>query len=414
MSKASSSIDLVIIGAGIVGLSTARALLLQFPHLQLTVLEKESEVAQHQTGRNSGVIHSGLYYKPGSLKAMLCTKGAAAMIRYCQVHNIPYRRCGKVVVATEESELPRLQDLYERGVANGVPEIALIGPEQLREIEPHAVGVRALHSPNTSITDYRQVVDSFVRDIESMGGVIKTGQEVTAIEQTDHQVRIKTKVDAFATRHLITCGGVYADRLAAASGGALDPRIIPFRGDYYILKESQRHLINALIYPVPDPNFPFLGVHSTLKMDGSMWLGPNAVLAFGRESYRRSDFNASDLWETLSARGFRKLAFKFWRTGLDEMIRDFSQKLFVKSIQKYVPDITTDGVDLGPSGIRAQALTAEGELVDDFVFDQVGAIIHVRNAPSPAATASLPIGEYIAKMAADTFDFHRPVAVAQS
>ena len=421
-----SPLDLLIIGAGIVGLATARALLLRFPNLRVTVLEKESQVAQHQTGRNSGVIHSGLYYPPGSLKARLCAQGSAAMMRYCAEHGIPYQRCGKVVVATEEKELSRLGELYKRGQANGVPGLELIGPERLREIEPHAVGLQAIYSPNTGIVDYRRVVESFVNEIEARGGEIKTGQTVTAIQRIGNQVRVTTHAiprspkspdfgrsqdakessdsgDVFESRFVIACGGVYADRLAALSGGSRDPRIVPFRGDYYILKESQRHLIKALIYPVPDPNFPFLGVHSTLKMDGSMWLGPNAVLAFAREGYGRWDFNAADLWEVLSMRGFQKLAFKFWRTGLDEMIRDYSQRLFVEAARRYVPELTADGVTPGPAGIRAQALTRDGALVDDFVFDQVGPIIHVRNAPSPAATSSIPIGEHIAGLAADSF-----------
>jgi L-2-hydroxyglutarate oxidase LhgO len=402
MSHQSSS-DVLIIGAGIVGLATARALLLRFRHLRIIVLDKELQVAQHQTGRNSGVIHSGLYYKPGSLKAKLCVQGSAAMMRYCDEHSIPYQRCGKVVVATQVNELARLHDLFERGQANRVPGLELIGPERLREIEPHAVGFKAIHSPNTAIVDYRRVVASFVNEIELWEGQVKTGQKVTNIQRIGDQVRVTTETDTFESRFVIACGGVYADRLAALSGGSPHPRIVPFRGDYYILKESQRHLIKALIYPVPDPNFPFLGVHSTLKMDGSMWLGPNAVLAFGREGYGRWDLNVRDLWEAVSARGFQKLAIKFWRTGLTEIIRDYNQHLFVEAARRYVPELTDEGVEPGPAGIRAQALNPDGSLVDDFVFDQSGPIIHVRNAPSPAATSSLPIGDYVAEMATKSF-----------
>lgn len=398
--------DLTIVGAGIVGLATARALLHRFPSLRLTILEKESRPGQHQTGRNSGVIHSGLYYKPGTLRAKFCMQGAAAMVRYCDEHGIPYNRCGKVVVATEASELPRLQELYERGLGNGVPGLELIGPERLREIEPHAAGLRAIHSPNTGIVDYGRVAESFAAEIVAVGGRILTGHEVRKIERRGDRVRVNSQAETIETRFVITCGGVYADRLAIMSGGPSDPRIVPFRGDYYILNSKQRHLINALIYPVLDPNFPFLGVHSTLKMDGLMWLGPNAVLAFAREGYRRWDVDWRDLGEALSTRGFQKLALRYWRTGLGEMMRDFSKKLFVDAARRYVPELTPDGVTEGPAGIRAQALSPEGTLVDDFVFNQDGPIIHVRNAPSPAATSSLMIGDYVAGMAAESFSLH--------
>jgi len=416
----SSSIDILIIGAGIVGLASARALLTRYPKLRVTVLDKEARVASHQTGRNSGVIHSGLYYKPGSLKAKLCVAGSAALTRFCDEQGIPYQRCGKVVVATRADELPRLQDLFERGQANGVPALELIGPERLREIEPHCVGLKAIHSPQTGIVDYGRVSEALAADIQRRGGEVLTGQEATGIEQRGGIVRVATGAwrmahgaerkiegrgasDVFETRFVIMCGGVYADRLAALSGAPRDPRIVPFRGDYYILGANQRHLVNALIYPVPDPAFPFLGVHSTLRMDGSVWLGPNAVLAFAREGYRLTDVNLRDLMETLGMPGFQKLAAKHWRTGLDEMIRDASRTLFVKAMQRYVPEITAEGVEPGPAGIRAQALAPDGSLVEDFVFNQDGPIIHVRNAPSPAATSSLPIGEMIADLAATTF-----------
>jgi L-2-hydroxyglutarate oxidase LhgO len=401
--------DLTLIGAGIVGLATARALLQRFPSLRLAVLEKESRIGQHQTGRNSGVIHSGLYYKPGTLRAKLCVQGATAMVRYCDAHDIPYNRCGKIVIATDESELPRLQELYERGCINGVPGLELIGPERLREIEPHAAGLKAFHSPHTGIVDYGRVAESFAAEIAALGGQILTGHEVRKIERRGASVRVSVgQADPIETRFLIACGGVYADRLAVMSGGPPDPRIVPFRGDYYILKPEQRHLVNALIYPVPDPNFPFLGIHSVLRMDGSMWLGPNAVLAFAREGYRRWDVDLRDLWSALSAPGFQRLAIKYWRTGAGEMARDFSKKLFVEAAQRYVPELTPDGVTEGPSGIRAQALSPGGSLVDDFVFDHDGPIIHVRNAPSPAATSSLMIGDYVAGMAAERFSLSAP------
>jgi L-2-hydroxyglutarate oxidase len=395
--------DITIVGAGIVGLATARALLCRHPGLRLLALEKEQRIGQHQTGRNSGVIHSGLYYKPGSLKARLCVQGAAALYRYCDERGIPYRRCGKVVVATDASELPRLEELYQRGMANGVPGLELIGPERLRELEPHAAGLRAIYSPNTGIVDYGQVAAAFADDLRAAGGVILTGHEVRTITRAGGRVRVETGAGAVETRFLIACAGVYADRIAALSGAPRAPQIVPFRGDYYILKPAQRHLINALIYPVPDPTFPFLGVHSTLRMDGTMWLGPNAVLAFGREGYRRWEVQPRDLWEALTAPGFQALARKYWRTGLDEMLRDWSRRRFVEAARRFVPALSADAVVPGPAGIRAQALATDGSLVDDFVINQDGPIIHVRNAPSPAATSSLMIGEYIAETARKAF-----------
>ena len=395
--------DLVVIGAGIVGLASARALLLQYPKLRVLVLDKEPGIARHQTGRNSGVVHSGLYYKPGSLKARLCVQGAAAMQRYCAERGIPVNVCGKVVVATSPAELPRLRELYERGQANGIARLELIGPERLREIEPHAAGLQAIHSPGTAIVDYGRVAEAYAEDIRAMGGQLLTGRAVRGITRTGGRVWLDTAAGLIETRHLIACAGVYADRVAALSGAPRDPRIVPFRGDYYILKPAQRHLINALIYPVPDPAFPFLGVHSTLKVDGSMWLGPNAVLAFGREGYRRWDVHLPDLAEAVGYRGFQRLATRFWRTGLDEMLRDWSKRRFVAAVQRFVPEITADGVVAGPAGIRAQALAPDGSMVDDFVFHQDQAIIHVRNAPSPAATSSLMIGEAIRDMAAKQF-----------
>ena len=395
--------DIVIVGGGIVGLATARALLQHYPDLRLIVLEKETSIGRHQTGRNSGVIHSGLYYKPGSLKARLCVQGAQAMMNFCDERQIPYRRCGKVVIATQHVEVPRLHELYQRGIANGVQGLELIGPERLREIEPHAVGLQAIYSPNDGIVDYDHVAAAYVEDVIAGGGEILTNRMVRAITRTGQLVWVDTPVGLVETRFLITCAGVYADRVAIMSGSPRDPRIVPFRGDYYILKPEQRHLINALIYPVPDPAFPFLGIHSTLRMDGSMWLGPNAVLAFGREGYGRWDIDISDLGDALSYRGFQTLARKYWRVGLDEMIRDYSKQLFVKAAQRFVPELTADGVVEGPSGIRAQALAVDGSLIDDFVINQDGPIIHVRNAPSPGATSSLMIAEMIVNMASKAF-----------
>jgi L-2-hydroxyglutarate oxidase LhgO len=401
-------IDVAIIGAGILGLATGRALLRRYPRLRLAVLEKEPAIARHQTGHNSGVIHSGLYYAPGSLKARLCVAGAAALTRFCDERGIPYQRCGKVVVAIDAAELPRLEELYRRGTANGVPGLELIGPERLREIEPHAAGLRAVYSPNTGIVDFGRVAAAFAEDIQQAGGAILADRAVQAITRRNGVVRVETTGGSVETRFVIGCAGLHADRVAALTGAARAPRIVPFRGDYYILKPARSQLINALIYPVPDPSFPFLGVHSTLRVDGSMWLGPNAVLAFAREGYRRRDVNLPDLWDALSYPGFQALARRYWRVGLDEMLRDFSKRRFVQAAQRLVPAITPDDVVPGPAGVRAQALTLDGQLVDDFVIDADGPIVHVRNAPSPAATSSLAIADMIVERVTQAFGLHLP------
>jgi L-2-hydroxyglutarate oxidase len=401
-------IDVAIIGAGILGLATGRALLRRYPRLRLAVLEKEPAIARHETGHNSGVIHSGLYYAPGSLKARLCVAGAAALTRFCDERGIPYQRCGKVVVAIDAAELPRLEELYRRGTANGVPGLELIGPERLREIEPHAAGLRAVYSPNTGIVDFGRVAAAFAEDIQQAGGAILADRAVQAITRRNGVVRVETTGGSVETRFVIGCAGLHADRVAALTGAARAPRIVPFRGDYYILKPARSQLINALIYPVPDPSFPFLGVHSTLRVDGSMWLGPNAVLAFAREGYRRRDVNLPDLWDALSYPGFQALARRYWRVGLDEMLRDFSKRRFVQAAQRLVPAITPDDVVPGPAGVRAQALTLDGQLVDDFVIDADGPIVHVRNAPSPAATSSLAIADMIVERVTQAFGLHLP------
>jgi L-2-hydroxyglutarate oxidase len=395
--------DVALVGAGIVGLATARALALAQPRLRVVVLDKELELGVHQTGRSSGVIHSGLYYAPGSLKARLCVQGAGELFCYCDEQGIPTNRCGKVVVATEPDEVPRLEELHRRGVANGVQGLELIGPERLRELEPHAAGVHALHSPATGIVDFRLVAAAYARDIESCGGEILLGREVVAVISRSGRVLLRTTAGDVEARHAIACAGVHADRFARLVGGSADPRIVPFRGDYWMLKPRARHLANALVYPVPDPSFPFLGIHTTLRMDGSMWLGPNAVLAFAREGYRRYDLRPRDLAETLRAPGFRRLARRHWRMGAAELAGDYSRRLFVRAARKLLPELTTADVEPGPSGIRAQALTPDGQLVDDFVVGSEGGVLHVRNAPSPGATSSLAIGAEIACLAADVF-----------
>ncbi|ACZ43264.1 FAD dependent oxidoreductase [Thermobaculum terrenum ATCC BAA-798] len=402
--------DLVVIGAGIVGLASAMEILKRHPALRLAVLDKEEQIAQHQTGHNSGVIHSGIYYAPGSLKAKLCVSGKQKLIQFCQEHDIPYELCGKIIVATTEEELPRLQNIYERGLANGVPGVELIGPERIREIEPECEGIRAIWSPTTGIVDFGRVALAYADEVQARGGEILTGHEVFDIKQQDGVYNLETSRGVVASKYIVSCAGLYADRIAEMTGAPKYPKIVPFRGDYYVLRPEKRHLVRGLIYPVPDPRFPFLGVHFTRRMDGEVWLGPNAVLAFAREGYRRTDFNARDLLEAVTYRGFGLLAWRYWRMGLEEMYRDFSKVAFLAALKRYVPAIRAEDMLPGPSGVRAQALAPDGSLVDDFVFNRSGNALHVRNAPSPAATSSLAIGEVIAATAAKAFDLPTPVA----
>jgi L-2-hydroxyglutarate oxidase LhgO len=397
--------DVVIVGAGIVGLATARELLRRWPKLRLVVVDKESRIAAHQSGHNSGVIHTGIYYTPGSLKARLCVAGGKALIRYCDEHGIAYDLCGKVIVATDESELPRLEELQRRGEANGVVGLEAIGPERLQELEPHAHGVRALYSPNTGIIDYVAVAESYAADVRALGGEILLNRQVSGIRRVGPNAVVETTGGAIETRFLITCAGLYSDRVASLTGAPGDPRIVPFRGDYYILRPERAGLVRSMIYPVPDPSFPFLGVHFTRRIEGGVWLGPNAVLAFAREGYTRLTVNPSELLSVFAFGGFRSLAQKYWRTGLSEMYRDFSQPAFLKALQRYMPELTDADLLPGPSGVRAQALASDGKLVDDFVIHQDSTIMHVRNAPSPAATSSLAIAVSIVDSAAASFDF---------
>jgi L-2-hydroxyglutarate oxidase LhgO len=399
------SYDVVVIGAGILGLAVSRELLSRYPRLRLAVLDKEPSVGQHQTGHNSGVLHSGIYYAPGSLKARLCVQGQRELYAYCEQKGIPTDRCGKVIVASNESELPRLDNLFERGQANGVQGLEMIGPERLREIEPHCVGVRALFSPNTGIVDFSRVTRAYAADVMDCGGDVLPGYGVERISDRPGRVVMHTTAGEVEAQHVVACAGLHADRVARLTGGPRDPRIVPFRGDYWVLRPDRRHLARNLIYPVPDPSFPFLGVHFTRRIDdGSVWLGPNAVLAFAREGYRRLDLRPRDLAEALAYRGFQRLAAKFWQTGMQEMVRDFSKEAFLKSLQVYVPELTLADLLPGPSGVRAQALGPDGSLVDDFVFNTQGRrIVHVRNAPSPGATSSLAIGRMIADTASQAF-----------
>jgi (S)-2-hydroxyglutarate dehydrogenase len=388
--------DVAVIGGGIVGLAAAREILQRKPGASLVILEKEPELGQHQTGHNSGVIHSGIYYAPGSVKAKACVTGSAALMGYCEEKGIPFERCGKVIVATREDELPRLDELHRRGVANGVPDLAMIGPERLHELEPHCVGLRALHSPNTGIIDFSRVAASYADDVRTSGGEIRTRHEVTGLLREQGVTILQTTAGDVRAHAVIACAGLQADRVAMLTGGSPTPRIVPFRGDYYVLSPERRQLVRGMIYPVPDPAFPFLGVHFTRRMNGEVWLGPNAVLAFAREGYRRTDLVLNDLAEAIGYPGFRKLATKYWRVGLAEMWRDVSKDAFLTSLREFMPELTPKDLDVGPSGVRAQALSEEGALVDDFIVEASGGVLHVRNAPSPAATSSLAIGEMIA------------------
>ena len=395
--------DLVVIGGGIVGLAAAYRLLLEKPGLSLGVVEKEPELASHQTGHNSGVLHAGLYYAAGSKKARLCREGKAALERFADERGIPYEHCGKLVVALTEEELPRLAAIRDRALANGVEGLEEVGPERIREIEPHAAGIRALWSPKSGIIDFRRASLALAAEIGSRGGAILTGRQVRGLTARDGGWIVKTGAGNLACRSVVSCAGLQSDRVAAMTGAAGSERIVPFRGDYYTLKPGARHLVRGLLYPVPDPRFPFLGVHFGHTMEGEVRAGPNAVLAFAREGYGRFDVSLEDLSQTIAFPGFRRLIRRNWRTGLAELWRDWSKSAFTARLRRYVPEIREEDLVFGPSGIRAQAVSSDGTLVEDFSIGESPNALHVRNAPSPAATASLAIGREIADLAITRF-----------
>jgi L-2-hydroxyglutarate oxidase len=395
--------DIVIIGGGIVGLSTAMYLTRRFPKLRVLLLEKEDRVARHQSGHNSGVIHSGVYYKTGSLKAKLCVEGAAALVAFCREHDLPYRITGKVIVAISDSEVPRLQSLMQRGQANGIPGLRMLRREELRELEPHCSGVAWLLVPGTGITDYQRVCEKYVELITAQGGLIRTATEVTGIVRNSGGSTVETTQGEFHTRYLINCAGLHSDRVSRMANEKPAIQIVPFRGEYYDLVPAKEHLVRSLIYPVPDPQFPFLGVHFTQRIAGGVDAGPNAVLAFKREGYRRNDFNFRDIAETFSNSGFWRMAAKHWQNGAAEVYRSFSKSAFVRSLQTLVPEIQDSDVVAAGSGVRAQAVRPDGSLVDDFQIVRSENIVHVWNVPSPAATASLPIGREIGRLAQEGF-----------
>ncbi len=389
-----SKSDIIVIGGGIVGLATAYDLSTRHPELSITILEKENRLAAHQSGHNSGVLHSGIYYKPGSLKALNCRKGKALMEQFCEEHDIPYNICGKVIVATSEEERPVLHDIYERGQANGVV-CDIIDRDQLMELEAHTAGIEAIHVPEAGIVDYVEVCRQLGTLISEAGNEIRLSAEVTSISEGPDEVTVETTAGDYQAGYLINCAGLYSDRVTKMTGMDAPAQIIPFRGEYYELKPEAEYLCGSLIYPVPDPKFPFLGVHFTLMIDGRVECGPNAVLAFAREGYTLTDFNAGELLETLRYSGFQKLAGRFWRTGMGEMWRSASKRAFVNALQKLVQAIREEDLVKAPAGIRAQALLPDGSMMDDFAYQESARIVNVINAPSPAATSSLAIGQNV-------------------
>lgn len=384
----------VIVGGGILGLAAGRLLALERPDVEVVLLEKEPLLAQHQTGRNSGVVHAGLYYEPGSLKARLCRRGGELLRAFCLEHELPFDECGKVLVATQEGELPRLERILERARANGVAETRLIDATELRTLEPHTVGIAALHSPTTAIVDYTAVCGALAGEMRTRGAVIRTGTPVRRVraEGGEPCVELADGSEERADRVLV-CAGLHADRLARASGEPAEPRIVPFRGEYWRLRPERSHLVRGLVYPVPDPSLPFLGVHLTRAVDGSVLVGPNAVLAYAREGYRRRDVNLADLRDTVTWPGMWRVARKHWASGAHEVARSLSKRAFVREARRYVPELRAEDVVAAPAGVRAQAVDRDGALVDDFRLDVSGRTVWVRNAPSPAATSSLAIAE---------------------
>lgn len=402
--------DLAVVGAGIVGLAVAREALLRRPGLRVVVIEKEPAPALHQTGNNSGVIHAGVYYAPGSLKARLCIEGSRKMYAYCDERAIPYERCGKVIVATHEGELGRLNELHARARANGIPGVELLDGDRLRELEPSVAGISALHSPATGIVDFGRVARAIADEVVALGASIRTRTEVRGVRRWAGSAELETSGGSVRARLVVTCAGLHSDRLARMTGAPASPRIVPFRGRYHVLKPAAGSLVRGLVYPVPDPAFPFLGVHFTKQISGEVWAGPNAVPAFAREGYRFRDVRARDAWETVSYAGFRALARSYWRTGLGEIRGDLSKRKFTSRLQRLVPAVRADDLIRSHAGVRAQALAEDGRLVDDFWFDHDDNVLHVRNAPSPGATSSLALAREILDVVSERLAAIRPHA----
>lgn len=405
--------DVAIVGAGIVGLAVGLQLIRKNPGLKVIILEKETEVASHQTGHNSGVMHSGLYYKPGSLKARLCVEGRAALVQFCEEQGIPYDICGKIIVATEESEIPGLNELLRRGRANGVSALRELNAEQIREIEPHASGLRGLLVPTTGITDFKMVSGKYAELIRQGGGEVLTGSGVLGIAREAGGIVLETACGAMHARFVVNCAGLQSDLVARMAGASLGLRIVPFRGEYYELVSSKHYLIKGLVYPVADPRFPFLGVHFTRRIHGGVEAGPNAVLSFKREGYSRTAFDLSDALSTALFAGFWKMAAQNWKSGMGEVYRSWSKRAFTHALQKLLPSLTEQDIQPGGSGVRAQALDRQGRLLDDFHFVNQDRILHVCNVPSPAATASLVIGREIASTLDGNADFKKVQVVVK-
>jgi len=399
--------DVIVIGGGIIGLAVALQAGIHFPHLRIAVLEKEIGVGRHQSRHNSGVIHSGIYYKPGSLKAKLCVEGARSMLQFCAEQRLPHKVCGKLIVATQEPELASLEELYRRGQANRVPGARLLSSEELREFEPHAKGLRALLVPGTGVTDYASVCEKYAQIAAGNGASIFTSARVTAVRRFPGEIAIETSRGSFLAKSLINCGGLFSDRIARMAGEKASAIIAPFRGEYYDLVPERSFLVRGLIYPVPDPTFPFLGVHFTRRIEGRVDAGPNAVLALRREGYHRADWSIRDLGSLLRFSGFWRMAAKHWRAGWVEFQRSTFKPALVRALQRLVPGVREEDLVPGDSGVRAQALARDGMLVDDFQFATSKNMLHVLNVPSPAATASLSIGTYVAKLAAKNWDWNR-------
>jgi (S)-2-hydroxyglutarate dehydrogenase len=395
--------DVIIIGGGIVGLASALQLKQQNPALKITLIEKEKTLARHQTGNNSGVIHSGIYYKPGSLKATNCINGYNMLIDFCRKNDVPLDLCGKIIVATEEQEIPLLQNLYTRGQQNGLKDLKMLNAGELKEYEPHVAGIAGIAVPQTGIVDYTQVALKYGDKIRELGGEIILGEQVIDIQADGDQSVIVTQKQNYYARLVINCAGLYSDKIARLTSDHVNVKIIPFRGEYFKLRKEKEYLVKNLIYPVPDPNFPFLGVHFTRMMKGGVEAGPNAVLAFSREGYKKSDINLSELGETLAWPGFQKVAMKYWKTGMGEMYRSFSKAAFTKALQKLIPEVQQNDLEDGGAGVRAQACDRTGGLLDDFLILEEKHVINVCNAPSPAATSSLSIGETVSRLALKRF-----------
>jgi (S)-2-hydroxyglutarate dehydrogenase len=391
---------IAIVGGGIVGLATAWQITERYPRLRVLVLEKEAEVGEHQTGHNSGVLHSGIYYKPGTLRALNCRTGKRAMEEFCAAHGVPFEICGKVIVAVNEAELPHLARIFERGQQNGV-QCEMIGPERLKELEPHAAGIKAVHVPEAGIVNFRAACRKLAELVSSRGSEVRCSARVFGVHENGQQIAVESTAGSITADYLVTCSGLQSDRVAKLTGIQPEAQIVPFRGEFYELKHDAQHLCRNLIYPVPDPAFPFLGVHFTRMIEGGVECGPNAVLAFAREGYRKTDINLGDLWEAVAFRGFRKLATKYWRVGAGEMWRSWSKAAFVRALQRLIPEIRSEQLVPARAGVRAMAIAPDGTMVDDFVIQASGRIVNVLNAPSPAATSSLNIGRLVVEKLAE-------------